>query len=53
MTERKGLSRRDFVKATAAGVGAAALFGGFNPKDAVAKLPKKWDAESEIGRAHV
>ena len=48
MTERKGLSRRDFVKATAAGVGAAALFGGFNPKDAVAKLPKKWDAESDV-----
>lgn len=48
MMEKKGFSRRDFVKATAAGVGAAALFGGFVPKDAQAKLPKKWDADADV-----
>jgi len=48
MVEKKGFSRRDFVKVTAAGVGAAALFGGFSPKDATAKLPKKWDAEADV-----
>ncbi len=48
MMEKKGFSRRDFVKATAAGVGAAALFSGFSPKDALAKLPKKWDAEADV-----
>jgi fumarate reductase flavoprotein subunit len=48
MSEQKGLSRRDFVKVTAAGVGAAALLNGFNPKDVMAKLPKKWDAEADV-----
>ena len=48
MDEKKGLSRRDFVKVTAAGVGAAALLNGFNPKDVMAKLPKKWDADVDV-----
>lgn len=48
MSEQKGLSRRDFVKVAAAGVGAAALFSGFNPKEVMAKLPKKWDAEADV-----
>jgi len=48
MSEQKGFSRRDFVKATAAGVGVAAILGGFSPQDALAKLPKKWDAEADV-----
>jgi fumarate reductase flavoprotein subunit len=48
MSEQNGLSRRDFVKVTAAGVGAAALFNGFNPKEVMAKLPKKWDKVADV-----
>jgi len=29
-------------------VGAVALFSGFVPKDAQAKLPKKWDSEADV-----
>lgn len=44
----RNFSRRDFVKLSAAGVGAMALFHGLDPKDAFAKLPKKWDAEADV-----
>lgn len=46
--ETKKISRRNFVKLTAAGVGTAALFHGLDPRDAFAKLPQKWDAEADI-----
>ena len=42
------LSRRDFVKATALGVGATTLFAGLDPRLAMAKLPKKWDQEADV-----
>jgi fumarate reductase flavoprotein subunit len=41
------LSRRDFVKVTALGVGATTLFAGLDPRLAMAKLPKKWDQEAD------
>lgn len=46
--ERKNLSRRDFVKVTALGVGATALFSGLDPRAIMAKVPKKWDQEVDI-----
>ena len=49
-TIKKDLSRRDFIKTTAAGVGAAALTG-LGAKDAKAKealLPENWDHEADV-----
>ncbi len=44
----KGLSRRDFIRTTAAGAGAAAL-AGVSPRPAgAAGLPKKWDREVDV-----
>ena len=50
MSDRKDgrLSRRDFVKVTALGVGATTLFAGLDPKLAMAKLPKKWDQDVDV-----
>ena len=42
------LSRRDFVKVTALGVGATTLFAGLDPRLAMAKLPKKWDQDADV-----
>jgi len=42
------LSRRDFVKATALGVGATALFAGMDPREAMAKIPTKWDRDDDV-----
>ena len=42
------LTRRDFVKVTALGVGATTLFAGLDPRLAMAKLPKKWDQEADV-----
>ncbi len=45
---KKGISRRDFIKTTAAGAGAAAL-AGFSPAEAKeAGLPEKWDKETDV-----
>ena len=44
----KRISRRDFVKLTAAGAGAAALFAGVDPREALAKVPKKWDEDVDV-----
>ena len=46
--EKKNLTRRGFVKMTAVGVGAATMFAGFDPKEVMAKVPKKWDVEADI-----
>ncbi len=48
MGEAKKINRRDFVKATALGVGAAALFSGIDPSKVMAGVPKKWDQETDI-----
>ena len=48
MGEAKKINRRDFVKATALGVGAAALFSGIDPSKVMAGVPKKWDMETDI-----
>ena len=46
--DKKNLSRRDFVKTTAAGVGAAALTGlGAKEADAQAR-PPHWDKEADV-----
>jgi fumarate reductase flavoprotein subunit len=42
-----GINRRDFVKATALGVGGAA-FAGFGAINAMAKVPDKWDEEADV-----
>jgi len=42
---KEGLNRRDFIKASALGVAA---FAAFRPKDVMAKVPKKWDAETDV-----
>jgi len=51
MRNEKGssaLSRRNFIKTTAAGVGATAL-AGFSSTEAIAAgLPKKWDKEADV-----
>lgn len=44
----KKISRRNFVKLTAAGMGTAALFHGIDPREVFAKLPEKWDDEADI-----
>jgi fumarate reductase flavoprotein subunit len=43
--QKKGLNRRTFVKVSALGLAAIA---GFSPKDAFAKVPKKWDSEVDV-----
>lgn len=48
MGKVKDFSRRDFVKVTALGVGAAALFSGLDPSKVIAKVPKKWDQQTDI-----
>lgn len=42
------LSRRDFVKVTGLGLGATALLAGIDPRQAMAKLPKKWDRDDDV-----
>jgi len=42
-----GLNRRDFVKATALGVGGAA-FAGLGAVTAMAKVPEKWDEQADV-----
>jgi succinate dehydrogenase/fumarate reductase flavoprotein subunit len=45
---KKGFSRRDFIKTTAAGVGGAALTG-LSPEEARAEgRPEKWDRETDV-----
>ena len=44
----KRISRRDFVKLSTAGAGAAVLFAGLDAKDVLAKVPKKWDVEADF-----
>ena len=46
--EKEILTRRGFVKLTALGVGAATMFTGFDPKDAMAKVSPKWDVEADV-----
>ncbi len=50
MGSKKGneFTRRDFVKVSVLGVGAAALFSGLDPATVIAKVPKKWDMETDI-----
>lgn len=43
-----GFTRRDFVRVSVLGVGAAALFSGLDPAAVMAKVPKKWDMETDI-----
>jgi fumarate reductase flavoprotein subunit len=43
-----GFTRRDFVKVSVLGVGAATLFSGLDPATVMAKVPKKWDMETDI-----
>jgi fumarate reductase flavoprotein subunit len=46
---KNNVSRRDFIKMTAIGsASAATILTAFNPKDAIAKLPKKWDVDVDI-----
>lgn len=46
--KKRGLSRRTFIKTTAAGVGATAL-SGFSSRTAMAAgLPDKWDKEADV-----
>ncbi len=45
--ERKGISRRDFVKGAAAG-GVAAALGGIIPAVASAQTAPKWDEEADV-----
>lgn len=46
---KKDVSRRDFIKMAAVGsASAATILTAFNPKDAIAKLPKKWDMDVDI-----
>ena len=49
MTEQDGqkLSRRDFGKTAALGIGGLAL-AGLDPAKAVAKVPDKWDQEADV-----
>jgi hypothetical protein len=44
----KKLSRRDFIKTTAAGVGATALAGLSATEAGAAGLPDKWDKEADV-----
>ncbi len=49
-SKKKNLSRRDFLKTTSAGIGAAAMIG-FNAEPAISKgtAPvKKWDKEADV-----
>ena len=47
-SKKNGLSRRDLLKGMALGTGAIAL-GGITPKVAeAAKMPKKWDLETDV-----
>ncbi len=42
-------TRRDFLKGTAAGTGAAALRGmGLGEAEGAAEIPKKWDTEADV-----
>lgn len=43
--QKNGLNRRHFIKVSALGLAAIA---GFNPRDAYAKVPKKWDADVDV-----
>ena len=45
---KKGLTRRGFIKGAAVGLGATTMFAGFDPKDVLAKAPKKWDVMADI-----
>lgn len=45
---KKGLTRRGFIKGAAIGLGATAMFAGFDPKDVMAKVPKKWDVVADL-----
>jgi len=45
---KKDLSRRDFIRTTAAGVGATALAGFSATEAGAAGLPEKWDKEADV-----
>lgn len=45
---KKGISRRNFIKTTAAGVGATALAGFSATVARAAGLPEKWDKEADV-----
>jgi succinate dehydrogenase/fumarate reductase flavoprotein subunit len=45
---KKNLSRRDFVKTTAGGIGAAALAGIGAQEAAAAQVPKHWDKVADV-----
>jgi len=48
-TSGKGISRRNFIKATAAGAGAVAAMGlGATHAEAKINVPKKWDREADV-----
>jgi len=47
-SEKKDFTRRDFIRTTAAGVGATALAGLGVRSASAAKLPEKWDAEVDV-----
>jgi fumarate reductase flavoprotein subunit len=42
---KNGLNRRDFFKVSALGAAAVAAL---SPRDVLAKVPKKWDAEADV-----
>ena len=44
----KDISRRDFVKAAAIGIGATSVFTGAGVAEAIVKVPKKWDQEFDV-----
>src|SRR6202035_3324147 len=47
--DQNGFSRRDFIKATATGAGAAALTGGLGGGGAKAEgKPARWDKEADV-----
>jgi hypothetical protein len=46
--DKKGISRRDFIKTTASGAGATALAGFSTAEARAAGLPEKWDKEADV-----
>jgi len=46
--EKDNFTRRTFVKMAATGVGATTMYAAFNPQEVLAKVPKKWDMETDI-----
>jgi fumarate reductase flavoprotein subunit len=45
---KEGMNRRNFMKMATIGAGAAAMLTSFDLKDALAKMPKKWDMDVDI-----